>query len=172
MPDKKQVAEIDEDFDFDENEELVVDEDETAVDEPVKRKRKKSSHIIDDDMREAIIDIVNEETQDIRDEQTKLISRVDKIGKSLKEQAKVTSTLKTQNEAVVRAMARLEGKDVPVLDADDRPVDSSAPEIQGEKGIIGKTLGAIGSVAHGVIDTAAFVLESAVDLVTLGNARK
>lgn len=171
MPDKKQVAEMNDDFDFDENEELVVDEEETVVDEPVRRKKKKSSLILDDDMREAIIDIVNEETQDIRDEQTKLISRVDKIGKSLKEQAKVTSTLKTQNEAVVRAMARLEGKDVPVLDADDRPVDDSAPEIQ-QKGVIGKTLGAIGSVAHGVIDTAAFVLESAVDLVTLGNARK
>lgn len=156
------VIEIDdEDFDFDE--EKVVDE------KP--KKKKKSSIKLDNDMREAIIDIVNEETQDIRDEQAKLAKRVEKIGSALKEQTKVTSTLKHQNEAVLRAMARIDGSASELIDVEGKPTDSSV-HVDEEKGIIGKTLGAIGSVAHGVIDTAAFVLESAVDLVTLGNARK
>lgn len=171
MPTKKsQVVEIEDDFDFDDEDE----KEELVVDEPVERpstKKNKSTIKLDKGMKRAIIDIVNEETQDIRDDQAKLVKRVDKIGQTLKEQTKVMSTLKTQNEAVVRAMARLEGKDVSQLIEDVKPVDS-APQIHEEKGIVGKTLGAIGSVAHGVIDTAAFVLESAVDLVTLGNARK
>jgi uncharacterized protein YjgD (DUF1641 family) len=39
-------------------------------------------------------------------------------------------------------------------------------------GILDSTLGAVGGVLHGVVDTAAFLLESTVDLVTLGRARR
>lgn len=39
-------------------------------------------------------------------------------------------------------------------------------------GIVNGTLGTAGKLLHGVVDTAAFVLESVVDLVTLGKARR
>lgn len=165
---EKIVVEIEDDeFDFDEDE--VVDE---TVDE--KPKAKKKSSTITDDLREAIVEIVNEETKDIRDEQAKIAKRVDKLGNALKQQAQVQKTLKTQNEAVLKAMSRLDGVNVDELTKNDNPENSKdeSIEVKEDKGIIGKTLGAIGGVAHGIIDTAAFVLESAVDLVTLGNARK
>jgi hypothetical protein len=40
------------------------------------------------------------------------------------------------------------------------------------KGILDVALGTVGGVLHGVVDTAAFICESAVDLVTLGRARR
>lgn len=165
MPKVKQVAELDDDFDF-------VDEEEDAVDEVVDKKpskKKVKPIVIDEGLREAIVEIVNEETQDIREEQKKMAKRMEKFSNALKEQAKVTTTLKTQNEAVLKAMSRIDSS--VAIPVDDSPKED-AVDVKEEKGIVGKTLGAIGSVAHGIIDTAAFVLESTVDLVTLGNARK
>lgn len=50
-------------------------------------------------------------------------------------------------------------------------VDPSA-EPQEPPGIIDNIFGTIGGVLHGVVDTVAFVAESAVDLVTFGKARR
>lgn len=47
--------------------------------------------------------------------------------------------------------------------------ESEAPK---HKNILDATLGTVGGVAHGVIDTAAFLCESVIDLVTLGRARR
>lgn len=38
--------------------------------------------------------------------------------------------------------------------------------------LLDATLGTVGGVAHGVVDTAAFLCESVIDLVTLGRARR
>lgn len=47
-----------------------------------------------------------------------------------------------------------------------------APQQTEKRGVIDATLGTVGGLLHGVIDTAAFVLESTVDLVTLGRAKR
>lgn len=39
-------------------------------------------------------------------------------------------------------------------------------------GVFNQTLGVVGDVLHSVVDTAAFILESAVDLATLGRAKR
>lgn len=39
-------------------------------------------------------------------------------------------------------------------------------------GVLDHTLGTIGDIAHGVVDTAAFLCESVIDLATLGKARR
>lgn len=43
---------------------------------------------------------------------------------------------------------------------------------QPSKGVIDNTLGTVGGVAHGIIDTAAFLCESVIDLVTFGKAKR
>jgi hypothetical protein len=43
---------------------------------------------------------------------------------------------------------------------------------QQPKGILDTVFGTVGGVLHGVVDTAAFLCESVVDLVTLGKARR
>lgn len=41
-----------------------------------------------------------------------------------------------------------------------------------QPGVIDNTLGTVGNVLHGVVDTAAFLAESAVDLITFGKAKR
>lgn len=59
----------------------------------------------------------------------------------------------------------------PVLQAQQKQTAQAQSHPAGMN-IIDTTLGTVGGVLHGVVDTTAFILESAVDLVTLGRARK
>lgn len=67
-------------------------------------------------------------------------------------------------EKVVEALAS--GGNVSVLPA---PQAGNQPQ---SKNLLDVTLGTVGGILHGVVDTAAFICESAVDLVTLGKARR
>lgn len=49
---------------------------------------------------------------------------------------------------------------------------SSKPKSNPVGNILDTTLGTVGGVLHGVVDTTAFLLESIVDLATLGKARR
>lgn len=66
-------------------------------------------------------------------------------------------------ERVVEAMATGKVKAVSVDGEKEKPE---------RKGILDHTLGTVGDIAHGVVDTAAFLCESVIDLATLGKARR
>lgn len=51
-------------------------------------------------------------------------------------------------------------------------MDGGEAEKPKREGILDNTLGTIGDVAHGVVDTAAFLCEAVIDLATLGKARR
>lgn len=71
------------------------------------------------------------------------------------------STLEKQQEEILNALA------INVSDA--KIINENEPD---NRNVLDKTLGAVGGVMHGIVDTAAFVLESTVDLVTLGRAKR
>lgn len=164
---KKKREEDFEDLEFEDDE--LVDEDENAVDD--KKQHASTDDLdIDDDLREAIVKIVNAETHDIRREQKKMAKQLKIIDKNMSTQSALIEKLDANSNAMLKAIARIDGSAIATT---DDVIDAVEAEQTNEKrGVIGSTLGAIGGVAHACVDTVAFVLESTIDLVTLGNARK
>lgn len=76
-------------------------------------------------------------------------------------------TVAKQNEFIRKAVGATGGVVPPEFDPTQQ-----AGESADNKGIIDTTLGTVGNVAHGLVDTAAFLCESVIDLVTLGKARR
>ena len=66
-------------------------------------------------------------------------------------------------ERVVEAMATGKVKAVSVDGEKEKPE---------RNGVLDHTLGTVGDIAHGVVDTAAFLCEAVIDLATLGKARR
>lgn len=125
----------------------------------------------DKETRKAIISLINEETSDIRQQQKKMAKQIKILDTNQSAQAELLEKLEKNSKGMLKALSRIDNKAVVTTEDVIDAVESDNTE-EKKRGVIGTTLGAVGSVAHGIVDTCAFVLESTIDLVTLGNARK
>ena len=74
-----------------------------------------------------------------------------------------------KNQAII--LKKVNALSKGAVDVDDIDSVDDKDELD-DRNILDKTLGTVGNILHGVVDTAAFVLESTVDLVTLGRAKR
>lgn len=90
--------------------------------------------------------------------------------------AQVNERLAKHSETLDNHAERIEGIERVVEAMATGKVQAVSMEGNKEKpersGVLDHTLGTIGDIAHGVVDTAAFLCESVIDLATLGKARR
>ncbi len=117
------------------------------------------------------IEMVEDEPETLEDFIEKAMARQQKtvntalksINKRVNEHDKRISKVEQQQEEIMKALS-LNSKTSKAIDEDGNADDN--------RNVFDKTLGAVGGVMHGIVDTTAFILESAVDLVTLGRAKR
>ncbi len=84
----------------------------------------------------------------------------------------IDETLKSHNE-ILLDMQKERGEEPRARVVKPQATTQEQLETQSKNpNILDMTLGTVGGVLHGVVDTAAFILESTVDLITLGRARR
>lgn len=86
-------------------------------------------------------------------------NRLQNVEKRLNEQGKVLQSILEENEKELFVQLQ----DIQLQENQFK---------QKNPNILDQTLGTIGNVAHGLVHTAAFVLESVIDLATLGRAKR
>ena len=131
-------------------------------------------HVVDEDEDDKVQTIEDDLDFDIEDmieeslkRRTKFFeSNLKKMNSTLKNHDSRITNLEKQQKVILEELAKISGKDLTPAE-----VEKAIAEID-DRNVLDKTLGAVGGVLHGVVDTAAFVLESTVDLVTLGRAKR
>lgn len=106
-----------------------------------------------------IVDMVKVQNVVIEEHDARITSMQD----ALTRHADILESLSSATSSAPSASASTE----PVSSASEQPAQR-----MNSGSVIGSTLGAVGGVLHTVVDTAAFILESAVDLATFGRARR
>ena len=93
-------------------------------------------------------------------------SNLKKVNSTLKDHDSRITAVEKQQKVILEELAKISGKDLT-----EAEVEKAIAEMD-DRNVLDKTLGAVGGILHGVVDTAAFVLESTVDLVKLGRAKR
>lgn len=94
--------------------------------------------------------------------------RINKVKEKLSEHQEILDNHAGRIEGLERVIEGMATGKIQSV-AMDGGKDAEKPK---REGILDNTLGTIGDVAHGVVDTAAFLCEAVIDLATLGKARR
>lgn len=97
--------------------------------------------------------------------------RIEKVNKTLASHKRILDTHTDEINELKSNFEELAKGNVVYAQLEDAPQEDTG--VKGKAmGVVDTVFGTVGGVLHGVVDVAAFVCESTIDLVTLGKARK